>query len=183
MLETLSLPTSRSHPILERKSHKSNFRAKYFTFGEIQQFSYDKHFFFFCIKHITSLGFKTAQMASVWFNKFKLFKTELLGVAIIILDLAFAQHFLFSNNIGSGFFPWEVFFFLNDNKSRCCETSNHSTSVTWEISVEKRRGRVDWGQGVRLPTTDSVVTVGLGRWQGWLLHQARVVHCQGPQCF
>ena len=42
---------------------------------------------------------------------------------------------------------------------------------------------MDWGQGVRLPTTDSVVTVGLGRWQGWLLHQARVVHCQGHSAF
>lgn len=47
----------------------------------------------------------------------------------------------------------------------------------------KRKGGVDWGQGVQLPTADSVVTMGLGWWQGWLLHQARVVPCQGPQCF
>ena len=39
---------------------------------------------------------------------------------------------------------------------------------------------MDWGDGVQLPAANSVVTMGSGWWQGWLLHQAQAVQYQGP---
>lgn len=83
MLEMLLPPTLSGHSIPKRKPPKSNSRAKHFTFERVSNFHMISIFFFFCIKHITSPGFKIVQMASVWFNKFNVFKAELLALLLL----------------------------------------------------------------------------------------------------